>query len=144
MSSQPPPADPSPAPYTALSNLQPSKHKAFMSTVESSQDPIYFQDAVKESKWREAMNSELRALESNNTWSITNLPKGKKPIGCKWLYKTKFNSDGIIERYKAQLVILGCRQRYGIDYQDTFAPMAKMTTVRSFLAVIAMKGWFAF
>ena len=90
------------------------------------------------------MNLELRALERNDTWTITSVPHGKKAIGCKWLDKTKFNSDGTIERYKARLVILGCRQKYGADYQETFAPVAKMTTVRTLLAVVAMRKWHAY
>lgn len=87
------------------------------------------------------MNQELRALEENGTWAITTLPPGKTVIGCKWLYKTKFISDGTIEIYKARVVVQGGRRRYGVDYQETFAPIAKMTTVRTLLAAVAMKGW---
>lgn len=55
------------------------------------------------------MNLELQALEEKNTWDITTLPQGEKSIGCKWLYKTKFREDGTIERFKALLVVLGCK-----------------------------------
>lgn len=87
------------------------------------------------------MNVELRALEANGTWEITTLPEGKKAIGSKWLYKTKYNSDGTFERCKVRFVIQGCRQRKGIHYDETFAPMAKMLTVRALLAVAAIKDW---
>jgi len=87
------------------------------------------------------MNTELQALERNGTWSLAKLPKGKRAIGCKWLYKTKYHPDGSIERHKARLVIQGYKQKKGIDYEETFAPVAKMTTVRSVLAVAAIKGW---
>ena len=114
----------------------------FMSHVESEHEPKHFREAVKEAKWVQAMNEELDALESNETWEITTLPPGKVAIGCKWLYKTKYNADGSIDRYKSRLVVMGNRQKYGVDYEQTFAPVAKMATVRSLLAVASIKGWF--
>ena len=80
------------------------------------------------------MNEELDSLEFNNTWVINNLPPMKKDIGCKWVYKTKY-------KHKARLVILGNHLVYGEDYNQTFAPIAKMTTVQSLLAVAASKSW---
>ena len=64
-------------------------------------------------------------------------PVGVKPIGCKWIFSLKLKSDGTLDRYKARLVALGNRQEYGIDYDETFAPVAKMTTVRTILTVVA-------
>ena len=114
----------------------------FMSQVETQHEPRYFREAIKEAKWVQAMNEELDALEHNKTWEITTLPPGKVAIGCKWLYKTKYNADGSVERYKSRLVVMGNRQKFGVDYEQTFAHVAKMATVRSLLAVASIKGWF--
>lgn len=114
----------------------------FLATITSTTDPVSFKDAVQQPHWVSAMNDELEALERNGTWSVTELPQGKTAIGCKWLFKTKFNPDGSIERHKSRLVILGCRQKYGEDYKETFAPVAKMTTVRTMLAAAAIQNWY--
>lgn len=114
---------------------------AFLSSITPHQDPVHFKEAVRQQCWLQAMEKELRALEDNETWILTQLPPGRKAIGCKWLYKTKYHPNGEVERHKARLVILGCRQREGLDYAETFAPVAKLTTVRSILAVAAMEDW---
>ncbi|CAN6708410.1 unnamed protein product [Malus baccata var. baccata] len=87
------------------------------------------------------MHEELKALDENETWSVVDLSKGKKAVGSRWIYKTKFNSNGTIERQKAQLVTCGFTQTYGIDYKETFAPVAKMNIVRVLLSVAVNHEW---
>ncbi|KAL5749307.1 hypothetical protein ACOSP7_023910 [Xanthoceras sorbifolium] len=87
------------------------------------------------------MNVELQALESNGTWSICSLPLGKHPVGYKWVYKMKHRADGTVERHKARLVAKGFTQQEGIDYIDTFSPVAKLVTVKVLLSLTAIYGW---
>lgn len=77
----------------------------------------------------------------NDTWTIEDLPPGKHAVGCMWVFHLKFRADGPLERYKARLVVLGNKQVGGEDYDETFAPVAKMTTVRTFLQIAASKNW---
>ena len=110
--------------HYALSTYIKPKFLAFLAALTASSDPILFQDAVKEEKWCTAINAELEASKQNHTWEITSLSPSRNVISCIWLYKTKFNLDGTVNKYKARLVIQGCRQRQGVDYHETFAPVA--------------------
>ena len=87
------------------------------------------------------MDAELIALEENHTCQIVDLPYGKTPIGCIWVYKIKHKADGSIERFKARLVAKGYTQMEGIDYFDTFSHVAKITTIRVLLSLATIKGW---
>ena len=78
--------------------------------------PKHSQEAMRNPQWKEAMDEEMRALIQNQTWEVVDLPKGKKPIGCKWVYTLKCKSDGSLDRYKARLIARGYTQTYGLDY----------------------------
>uniref|UniRef100_A0A2N9FZB6 Integrase catalytic domain-containing protein n=1 Tax=Fagus sylvatica TaxID=28930 RepID=A0A2N9FZB6_FAGSY len=111
------------------------------SAVLSLHEPHTYREACTNPLWQQAMTEELQALEKTHTWDLVDLPPGKSAIGCKWVYKIKTKSDGSIERYKARLVAKGYAQEYGIDYEETFAPVARITSVRSLLAIAAVHQW---
>lgn len=104
-------------------------------------DPVSFQEAVKQLKWHQAMDEEIKVIEKNNTWELTDLPKGQKSIGVKWVYKTKLNADGEVDKYKARLVVKGYKQEYGIDYKEVFAPVVRLDTIRLVISVAAQNSW---
>jgi len=87
------------------------------------------------------MQRELDALESNETWSLMDSPPGKRPIGCKWVFKVNHKPDDTIDRYKARLVAKGYTQTEGIEYFETFSPVVKITTIRFILSLASAKGW---
>ena len=101
-------------------------------------DPKSFKQASKsanKSKWEKAMQEELLSLKKHNTWELVDLPKGKNLVGCKWVYKTKRDANGEIDRFKARLVAQGFSQEQGVDYDEVFAPVARYDSIRSVLAV---------
>ncbi|CAJ2657372.1 unnamed protein product [Trifolium pratense] len=116
-------------------------HKAFLTSLNTTTIPTSLSEALSDRKWKQAMDLEMEALDKNNTWELVSLPNGKKPVGCKWVYTVKYKADGSIERYKARLVAKGFTQTYGIDYSETFAPVAKMNTVRVILSLAANYNW---
>lgn len=107
-------------------------------------DPTTFEEAVQCKKWREAMSSKIESIERNQTWELTVIPKDIKPIGVKWVFKTKLNEDGIVEKFKARLIAKGYAQRHGIDYTKVFAPVARLDTIRVILAIAAQYSWEVF
>uniref|UniRef100_A0A2N9HQ21 Integrase catalytic domain-containing protein n=1 Tax=Fagus sylvatica TaxID=28930 RepID=A0A2N9HQ21_FAGSY len=104
-------------------------------------EPHTFREASSDPLWQQAMKEELDALLKTGTWDLVDLPAGKSAIGCKWVYKIKTRSDGTVDRYKARLVAKGFTQEYGIDYEETFAPVARLSSVRTLIAVSASRHW---
>ncbi|XP_057246841.1 uncharacterized mitochondrial protein AtMg00820-like [Beta vulgaris subsp. vulgaris] len=100
-------------------------------------EPQSFEEATREEKWIEAMNEEIKMIEKNNTWELVEKPEEKEVIGLKWVYKVKYNEDGSIQKYKARLVAKGYSQQPGIDFNETYAPVVRMETIRSVLALAA-------
>lgn len=96
-----------------------------MSNLNKTIEPRTFLEAYSDPNWAKAMNEEMEALYRNRTWVVTDLPPNLKPIGCKWVYKIKYKSNGEVERFKARLVAKGFNQREGIDFEETFSPVAK-------------------
>jgi hypothetical protein len=107
----------------------------------STQVPAGVQEALSNPKWTQAIKEEMEALLKNDTWTLVPLLEGKKAVGCKWVFSIKHKADGSIERYKARLVAKGYTQTYGVAYQETFSPVAKLSTVRILLSLAANLDW---
>lgn len=121
------------------------KRRAMLAAREPCQyaEPISYREAMEGPErvnWQEAIDEELFSLKKNNTWSLVKLPLGRRAIASKWVFKKKVNHNGTI-RHKARLVIKGCQQRAGIDYEETFAPVAMLKTIRILLALAAFYDW---
>nr|GFB48602.1 ribonuclease H-like domain-containing protein [Tanacetum cinerariifolium] len=113
----------------------------FEYSLNRSVEPSCYEHVILDNNWIDAMNSEIEALNKNHTWIITDLPPNRKPIKCKWIYKIKYKSSRDIKRYKARLVAKGFSQREGIDFDETFSPVVKMTTARCVIALSAPRKW---
>eukprot|EP00253_Pinus_taeda_P014834 PITA_14834 len=114
---------------------------ALMANLHNIFEPQTYSEAKGISEWEQAMDAEFQSLQKNHTWILSDLSEGKKPISCKWLYKVKYKADGTLDKYKARLVARGFSQKEGIDYEETFAPTAKMSTIRLVLALAAQFKW---
>jgi len=107
-------------------------------------DPLTYKAAIKSrhaNEWQQAMKAEYNMLVQMNTWELAPKPKDRKIVGGKWIFKTKRNSDGSVKKFKARFVARGFSQVHGIDFNETYSPVAQRSTLRMFLAVIAMFGW---
>ena len=116
-------------------------NQSFMNQLSAVSIPNSVQEALKDPKWKAAMNDEMRSFQKNQTWELVDLPPGKKPVGCRWIYTIKYKADDSIERYKARLVVKGYTQTCGIDYTDMFAPIAKINTIRILLSLAVNLDW---
>ncbi|XP_073811779.1 uncharacterized protein [Musca autumnalis] len=104
------------------------------------EDPFTLEEAFKDmdaKQWRQAMKSEYQSLMQNNTWTLVNLPPGVKPIKCKWVIKRKRDERGNVIKHKARLVIKGCSQKQGIDFQETYSPVVRYASMRYLLSIAA-------
>ena len=104
-------------------------------------EPHTYREAHTDPLWQQVMNEELDALHKNNTWDMVDLQPGQSIVGCRWVYKIKTKADGFVERYKACLVAKGFTQEYGIDYVETFAPVARLTSVKCLIVMAAVRRW---
>jgi histone deacetylase 1/2 len=107
----------------------------------STGEPDNLSDALRDCNWKLAMDHEVNALAKNQTWHLVPAHHGSNIIDCKWIYKIKRRADGTIDRYKARLVAKGFKQRYGLDYEDTFSPVVKAATIRLVLSIAVSQGW---
>lgn len=148
----PPVLQPSVHPMTTRSRagIFKPKHFADLATLGSSsihvalfanKDPKGFKSAAKHTKWLEAMNEEMSALRINETWDLVPRPLTSNIVCSKWVFRTKFQSEGSIERYKARLVAQGFTQIPGLDYSHTFSHVVKASTVHIVLSLVVLKNW---
>ena len=106
-------------------------------------DPKTYEEAMNSQDapfWKEAINDEMDSIMGNKTWKLVDLPPGSKPIGCKWIFKKKMKIDGTIDKFKARLVAKGFTQKYGVDYFDTYSPVARIATIRVLLAIASIQN----
>ncbi|RVW98283.1 Retrovirus-related Pol polyprotein from transposon RE1 [Vitis vinifera] len=104
-------------------------------------EPARYEEVAADKKWMDAMKEELKMIEKNQTWELVDKPRHKRAIGVKWVYRTKLNSNGSINKHKARLVVKGYAQMFRVDFSETFAPVARLDTIRMLLALAAQKGW---
>ncbi|GKA57053.1 ribonuclease H-like domain-containing protein [Tanacetum coccineum] len=121
-------------------NLKPDSF-CFVTALNESIEPSCYEEVVLDRNWIDAMYFEIEALNDNQTWVITDLPPRRKAIGNKWIYKIKYKSSGDIDRYKARLVVKGCSKKEGVDFDETFSPVVKMSTVRCLIALSVTNNW---
>lgn len=104
-------------------------------------EPASYEEARKNERWIAALKEELFMIEKNKTWILVKRPKNRRVVGVKWVYRTKLNADGSVNKNKARLVVKGYSQVSGVDYSDTYAPVARLGTIRLLLAVAAQMNW---
>lgn len=119
--------------------LRPRENNLAEALVVYGSEPNRYEDALSANdnrEWIKAMDDEFNSLMKNQTWDLVNLPNGRKPIKCKWVFKIKCKADGSVERYKARLVAKGYSQKPGIDYSETFSPVVRLDSIRLILSMV--------
>ncbi|PKU63096.1 Retrovirus-related Pol polyprotein from transposon TNT 1-94 [Dendrobium catenatum] len=117
------------------------KHILSLAHVTSESDPHTYTEAVRSPHWRNAMSQEFQALQTQGTWDLVPPDPTQNILGCKWIFRTKYLADGTIARYKARLVAQGFNQEQGLDYAETFSPVAKMPTIRVLITIALHHAW---
>ncbi|KAL0642233.1 hypothetical protein Bca4012_102511 [Brassica carinata] len=119
----------------------PEEHYAFMISLDESYVPRTYEEAMLDKEWKESVGAEAGAMIKNDTWYESELPKGKRAVSSRWIFTIKYLANGQIDRKKTRLVARGFTQTYGEDYIDTFAPVAKLHTVRIVLSIATNLEW---
>ena len=127
--------------YSCLSYHRLSPYFSFVSSISPLIIPKIIHEALDHLGWRQAMIVEMLVLESSGTWELVSLPPGKKIVGSRWVYAIKVGPNGEVDHLRARLMAKGYTQIYGLDYGDTFSPVAKFTMVRLFLAMAIIRHW---
>jgi vacuolar-type H+-ATPase catalytic subunit A/Vma1 len=104
-------------------------------------EPTSYTEAQEFPTWRRAMEAEMEMINKNATWQLIERPNHRKVIGVRWVFKTKLNPDGSICKHKARLVVKDYAQQYGVDYLETFAPVARYDTIRLLITLAAHNSW---
>ena len=104
-------------------------------------EPTNYEEAVQKKEWVEAMTEEYQSIMKNDVWDIVLKQEGKSIVSSKWIFKIKHAADGSIEKYKARFVAIGFSQKEGIDYEETFAPVARYTPIRIIMALTSIMKW---
>uniref|UniRef100_A0A2N9FV09 Integrase catalytic domain-containing protein n=1 Tax=Fagus sylvatica TaxID=28930 RepID=A0A2N9FV09_FAGSY len=136
-----PSADSPPPQSTSDLDLPIAIRKAFSLSLSSLVVPKSYREALSHPGWRKAMEEEMHALELNHTWDLIPKPAGTSIVGCRWVFTVKQNPDGTVDRLKARLVAKGFTQTYGLDYTETFSPVAKLNSIRIIISLAANLDW---
>jgi hypothetical protein len=117
-----------------------SNYAAYMTKL-LDEEPTTFEEAVQKKQWKEAMTEEHKSIMKNDVWEIVPRPKEKSVVTSKWVYKIKHAADGSVDKYKARCVARGFSQKEGEDYDETFAPVARYTSIIAIMSLVASMGW---
>ncbi|KAK8913906.1 hypothetical protein KSP39_PZI024435 [Platanthera zijinensis] len=128
------------AAVVSYDQLTPSR-RHFALAISATTTPRTYQEALAIPHWKSAMDEEIATLTERGTWTLVSPPVGTDVVGCRWVFVVKFRPDGSVERYKARLVAKGYTQTYGVDYFDTFSPVARLSTIRVLLSVAVNRDW---
>ena len=121
---------------------QPAKFNDYVALVSQLVDsePSNYQEAAQHQVWRDAMVEEYTSIMQNDVWEVVPRPTDRAVVGSRWIYKIKHGADGSIEKYKARFMAKGFSQKEGIDYEETFAPVARYTSIRAIISFVAQMG----